>query len=257
LSSEIPSSGVTSTCGVWAATGGTVGQVVSFFGVDYEQETADGGTSTTIMSGSGSSALTTPWYWSPPLASSFTLSNNGPGNLVLTNDTDVGLIIDPPSSPGFTGGMFHAFAMQTLPAGSWTATMRMEGSVQATEYTGWGYVLRDTATSKFFTFGQRHYGSTSYAMVNKWNNASTHVADSWIAVLAQEIWPWRRIVFDSATGLLTFQISTNGKSFRSVFSENISVHLGSAPEEIGFFFGGNVNTSLYQATIQRWTITTP
>lgn len=195
-----------------------------------------------------------PWYFDPPLAADFVLTNSGITNMAATDDADVGLIL---SAPSFNGGLNTAFAMQAVPAGSWTATARLEGSPYPQEYNGLGMCLR-AADGKFYAFGVRAYGASPHAMLNRWSSGTAFNADGPPTLPSVDFGtsPWRRIVYDSGTATLKFQISANGKAWQTIDTDPVAEFLG-APAEIGLFMGGNVPAAggdFMKLTVDHWSV---
>lgn len=200
----------------------------------------------------GGGGGSTPWYWAPPAASEFPTFLSSVGNLTLTDDSNTGLHV---ASPAFPSGLNTAMAVRATPAGSWTAVIRMGGALTPQEYLGLGLAVRRSASGAFYTIGNRTYGSTLNFMINRWNSLTSFNSD----VVAFPIQgfptiPWLKIEYDSGTGGLSFSISTEGKFWQSVFSENQSVLLGGAPDQIGLFTGSTVAGGFAIGNVEHWDI---
>ena len=87
-----------------------------------------------------------PWYWSPPLASSFP-SLVGTVNLTLTDDPDVGLIIN--GGTPVSGNVTRA-ALKSCPAAGtdFTAIARISQGMVTQSYMGIGLVLYESSSGK-------------------------------------------------------------------------------------------------------------
>jgi hypothetical protein len=226
----------------WAALApGTAGQFL---------QTAGAGADPLWAAGGGGS---TPWYWSPPTAASFTLSNGaGATNMILTDDTDCGLIIDPNT---FAAGLSHAFALRTLASSTanWTMTARFEGSCNGEfEYNGFGLVLYESATNKFIEFDyQRTYGQVPSIAIDYWTAAGTFSSDQRILHATKH--PWLRVVH--AGGLYTFQISACGKRWITILAPADTAFLAGRADKVGFAMGCARATDIYwQYTCQNFSI---
>jgi hypothetical protein len=227
----------------WAALApGTAGQFLKTNGAGADPAWAAGG---------GSS---TPWYWSPPAAASFTLSNGaGAGNMVLTDDTDCGLIIEP-STMG--GSLSHAFALQTLAGGAssnWTMTARFEGSCNGEfEYNGFGLCLYESSTNKFIDFYyQRTYGQSASIAVCNWAAPGTFSSDQ--RILHSTKHPWLRVVH--AGGNNTFQISACGKRWITIITLGDTAFLAGKADKVGLTMGCSTSANLYwQYTCQNYSV---
>jgi hypothetical protein len=196
----------------------------------------------------------TPWYWSPPLASSFTLSNvGGAANMILTDDADCGLIIDPTTYAA--GVLSNAFALRTLASSTadWTMTGRFEGSPNcAFEYNGFGFALVESSTNKMIQFWfQRTYGNLGSIAVGYWNSGTSYNSDQ--RILNNTKHPWIRVVH--AGGLYTFQISECGKRWITILAPADTAFLASRADKVGFAMGCARNTDIYwQYTCQNFSI---
>jgi hypothetical protein len=184
------------------------------------------------------SGAATPWYWSPPLASAFTLSNGGgAGNMVLTDDTDAGLLIEPSTFPG---ALSTAFALQTLASSTadWTMTARFEGANDnEAEYNGFGLCLYESSTGKFVSFFfQRSYGNLGSIAVCNWTSASAFSSDQ--ITLKGTKQAWQRVVHTGGNYL--FQISAAGKRFRTILTLSDTAFLASRANKVGFMMGSNI-----------------
>jgi hypothetical protein len=203
--------------------------------------------------GGGSS---TPWYWSPPAASMFTLSNaGGAGNMVLTDDTDVGLIIEPTTYAA--GVLSNAFAFPTTnissPTANYTLTGRFEGSTNnAFEYNGMGFVLYESSTNKMIQFWfQRTYSTNGSIAVGYWNSPTSYNSDQ--RVLTNTKHPWIRIVHSGGT--YNFQISSCGKRWISILNPSDTAFLAGRADKVGIAMGCARNTDIYwQYTCQNYSL---
>jgi hypothetical protein len=197
----------------------------------------------------------TPWYWSPPTAASFTLSNGGGAtNMVLTDDTDCGLIIEPNTFAG-PAVLSHAFALVTLASSTanWTLTARFEGSCNGEfEYNGFGLCLYESGTGKFIEFDyQRTYGQLPSIAVDYWNSASSFNSDQRIMHSTKH--PWLRVVH--AGGNYTFQISACGKRWITILVAGDTAFLAGRADKVGFTMGCARATDIYwQYTCQNFSV---
>lgn len=192
-----------------------------------------------------------PWYFNPPLASSFTLSNTGCGDFTLSDDADVGMTV---SCPPSLGSLNTAYALQTAPTGSWTMTSHAEGGLKAQEYIGFGLCLFETTTSKMISFfHMRIYGSSPSIAVDYWNSGSSFNSDQFAESNTGLMFDWRRIIYDSVGLTYTFQVSSNGKVWFTVLVVSSTAWLTVA-DKIGFMGGSNVSTTLFQFTVDNFSV---
>jgi hypothetical protein len=203
---------------------------------------------------SGGGGSSTPWYWNPPAASAFTLSNGGGAtNMVLTDDTDTGLIIEPNTFAG-GGVLSHAFALINLASSTadWTMTIRFDGQPNgAFEYNGFGLCLYESSTNKFITHIVRTYGNLQSHAVNYWNSASSFNSDQ--RVLNNTQYPWLRVVHTG--GNYVFQISATGKRWITIITLGDTVWLAGRANKVGFVMGSSRSTDVYwQYVCQNFSI---
>lgn len=226
----------------WAALApGTAGQVLQTNGAGADPSWGTAGSSA-------------PWYWSPPTAASFTLSNASASNMILTDNTDVGLIIDP-GATWAAGALSHAFALRTLASASaaWTMTARFEGSCNGEfEYNGFGLCLYESSTNKFIEFDyQRTYSQSPSIAVDYWNSGTSFSSDQ--RILHSTKHPWLRVVHDGTN--YKFQLSSCGKSWFQILSVTNTAWLAGKADKVGFTMGCARNTDIYwQYTCQNFSI---
>lgn len=197
---------------------------------------------------------TNPWYWSPPGASAFTLSNGGgAANMVLTDDTDSGLIFEPTSFAA-GGVLSHCFALQNLasPTADWTMTARLEGSPNGTfEYNGFGLCLYESSTNKFITHFFRTYSSNPSIAVCYWNSATSFNSDQ--RTMTNTMYRWLRVVHTG--GNYIFKISVSGKRWITILTVSDTAFLAGRADKVGFVMGSARATDIYwQYACQNYSV---
>lgn len=185
-----------------------------------------------------------PWYWGPPAASSFTLSNGGGAtNMVLTDDVVDGLVIEPATFAG-SGALSHAFALRTLANknNDWTMTARFEGNANADfEYNGFGLCLFDSISSRFVAhYFQRTYTNTASHAVDNWTSASAFSSD---VAVSRGKYPWIRVVHTG--GNYTYQFSVGGKRWFTLAQNTNTSWLTNKADKVGFVMGCSRNTNIF------------
>lgn len=200
------------------------------------------------QSGGGSSA---PWWFNPPLASSFTLASGDSNSLSLTNDTNAGLIIDCPNP---VAGDIQRIAYRTLttPSGDFDFKVRVEGYLPAAQYgqlmpigvmdgvggriqaltLGWDGTMNIINWS-----GLVGYSSTPFTTTPRFNTPN-----------------WFRVQKVGTT--LNYYVSTNGKTWVLTYSTTATAWLANAPNRL--FVGNNYNhtsISAHQITVEYFSLT--
>jgi hypothetical protein len=214
----------------------------------------DAGDVLTIAAAGGGGG-STPWYWLPPLASRFALSNGGgAANMVLTDDTDAGLILEP-STFAAASALSHCFALEALAssAADWTLEVKFEGDVNgAYEYNGFAICLYESSTNKFILFGNRTFGSYRSTMVDYWNSASSFNSDQRTMVGT----PYKFLRVVHTGGTYKFYISAAGKRFFQILSVADTAFLAGRADKVGFAMGSARNTDIYwQFAVNRYSLT--
>jgi hypothetical protein len=203
----------------------------------------------------GGGGSSTPWYWLPPTAATFTLSNGGgAANMVLTDDTDVGLILEPTTFAA-ASALSHCFALQALASSTadWTLEIKFEGDVNGQfEYNGFGICLYETSTNKFIFFGNRTFGSYRSTMVDYWASASSFNSDQ--RTMQGSPYKFLRVVHTG--GNYKFYISAAGKRFFQILSVGDTAFLAGRADKVGFAMGSARNTDIHwQFAVQRYSLT--
>jgi hypothetical protein len=195
-----------------------------------------------------------PWYWNPPKASLFTLSNGGGAtNMVLTDDVNEGLIMEPGTFAS-AGNLSNSFALITLASktADWTMTGRFEGWPNCSfEYNGMGFCLYDSITGGFINHEyQRTYGNINSMSVDKWVNASSFSSTP----TSQGGQPrWIQVVHTG--GNYIFKFSLTGKRWQTLYSESATAFLTNRADKVGFHMGCARNTGInWQYTCQNFSL---
>jgi hypothetical protein len=173
-----------------------------------------------------------PWWFNPPLASTFTLSNFGGTDVALTDDSDVGLIFDSVNA-GSTGQHFRvAHRVLTDPTGDWDLQIGFDLTMQGGTDMGFGISMKtsDGAWHESFLrgnenlLGVRRNSSAAFA-------AQTYIVSGG----ATENSPVRWMRLRKVGTTLEPMISPNGKLWIPVTSAPIAVssYTVNNPTEVG------------------------
>ena len=185
---------------------------------------------TAASNGSGGGG--TPWDFAPPLASYLSTAIGSPG--AVTNDTNVGLIID--GGTPVSGDVIRARGKTaTSPATAWTLRTKILGTMSADNYSNYGIVLGDTVANRAISWGMTTdaAGAGPSLVVQRRNLPSGFSATSYSSVqftkLSQPL--WIGVVFDGTN--LNYQISGDGKSWITLFSETATAWLTNRANFVG------------------------
>lgn len=186
-------------------------------------------------SGGGSSSGG-DWAFDPPLAASLTPLSGDATMPVLTDDADIGLIID--CGPNNTDGMMRGIQLPALDlAKTTTMTLRFNYTGSLGTYTApfVGVFTADNSHGRQLWF---YKNGNPYSAV-KWKQGTAGQNSSNDGDIGYQFYPsdriWMRIVLKPDSSV-EFWHSSNGKTWALIYAENNS--LGSAPHH---FLVGNRN----------------
>lgn len=165
------------------------------------------------------SSLPTGWSW----------LNQGSSTYVEA--LGAGLVTDPGHSGYQTRGLVRA-----VPAGaSWTVTQKvsMNGGLGTPDFYA-GVILRESSTSKLFSFYKYSVSTADNFYVDRWTNNTTYLSNVTNGAYhgRRESTIYLRIKKNSATSW-DFLISPDGIGYSTVVAaHNVSTHM--TPDQIGF-----------------------
>jgi hypothetical protein len=191
-----------------------------------------------------------PWWFSPALASAFTLV--GTVNPTLADDADEGLLFDA-GTP--VGGDTQRFAVRTLttPASAWTLVVRMEYNLPRVSFGQMGIALRDTVSGRCQTFGVASSDGQTY--VSNFNGLSGFSSTP-ASFTPNGVFPWYRVVFDGTN--LIYSVSKNGKQWLRVLSQAATAWLTNRPNQVGVGISyNNTGTNNFLASFAYFSLTGP
>lgn len=202
--------------GVALPTGGTINQVLK------KNSSTDGDASWATLT------ATTPWDFSPPLASHFpTLI--GTVTPTITDDTDVGLLFDG-GSPVGTDASRGAVKTIGSPTGAWKATGKFAYTNVGNAYGGLGIILHDTAANRNVTFKVEQAGTTFNLSVAQLSHPTGFNANVYTQQM-QDGPKWLQIEKISTT--LYFRFSNDGKMWAEVYTQTATAWLTNNPNRLG------------------------
>jgi hypothetical protein len=175
-----------------------------------------------------------PWYFSPPLASHFTLVSGDATQLTLADDADVGLQFY--GGAPVTGDVKRqAYRAIGTPSGDWEMTGRINVFMPNTNFGSMGLFVHDTTGGKGIMFEYLNDAATIRATGYNSPFATGSFNSTRVAVALAPSIPqpkWLRIA--KVSGNLVFSISADGKTFYSMLSESATAFLANAPSRGGF-----------------------
>jgi hypothetical protein len=177
----------------------------------------------TIPGGGG-----TAWDFSPPAASYFTLQSSDATQLTLTDDADVGLLIDPGALSSNCVRM--ARKSLTTKASAWDLKAKIKGVTTTDSYSDYGIMVRDSIGGKYYRLA---VASNAPLGVSHFSGYNTFVGtDYGTGTLQLTGIPlqWFRIAFDGTN--LVFYTSAEGKLWTSLCSVTYASYLGVQPDQV-------------------------
>jgi len=176
------------------------------------------------------------WAGQAPTAAQFpTLVHGGTAqDVILSNDTAVGLLLD---SGSFAGGENTRFALHDAPASTadWTVTARITPNLWAANYNGIGLVLYESASTKSVLSGFWFNGGPNFLVRRQTSTAFLTNVYS-----AQHVAPnspfWTRIRYVQASATYFFDVSIDGKLWQNTTSVTKTLGFTAAPDKVGLGF---------------------
>lgn len=237
--------GTNGTNGQGVPTGGASGQILAkTSATDYATAWID------APSGGGSSQ---PWYFDPPLASSFTLISGDATNLTIADDADVGLMVR--SGPAPASGDISRIAYRTLTnkAADWDVFIHAPITMNDAAYQKAGLILMDSISGRQVLIGQNNEYSpfgviyfdslTSYGGGLDMHNFSLQPT-------------FYRASCVGST--LTYYVSHDGKNWLQVGQTGVTDYLSNRPDRIGIGYNIASNPSLQSImTVDCFKLTGP
>jgi cytoskeletal protein CcmA (bactofilin family) len=206
-------------------TGGSSGQYLQ----------TDGTGNLTWAAGGGNSL---PWYWDPPLASSFTLISDDATDLVLTDNSDVGLTVDAGTNAG--GSLRMAYRTLTDKTLSWTMVAHLHFFATNQNFVSLGLGLRDSVSDRVIRFGVDT--NLGLAIIRDETLSSFDSISFSLPAVSGTILQWFRV--QHVGGDLVFSMSNDGKTWRQVYSESATTWLTNRADQVGILGFGNDTSGL-------------
>lgn len=177
------------------------------------------------------------WWFSPPPASQFTLGSGNSTFLTLTDDVDVGLLIDggAPVSGDVSRIAYQALSNKN---GSWDLTVRVDVLVPTNNYSGAGVMIRDSISGRITSLTIR--GDRALAAIN-WNGYSGY------STTISNLYPvttvhWLRLQHDGSSYI--FYASPDGKQWVQFASVANTSWLTNKADQVGLVIDYNRTTGI-------------
>lgn len=174
------------------------------------------------------------WWFVPPAASSFALISGDATNLTLTDNTDVGLLMD--SGTSVSGDKIRG-AVRTLTnkALDWEMIARLDIPLVTTNFTYFGLLLYDSVGGRALGF---KFDNSTTLNASHWNNLGSYNANgATIFNIMGGNMNWFRAKRVGAN--ISYYFSGDGKAWTLFLTESTTAWLANAPDKVGIFIGLN------------------
>jgi hypothetical protein len=197
---------------------------------------------------SWASATATAWDFSPPTAASFSLQSGDATNMTLTDDSDVGLLVDSGTAVN-TDVQRFMYRTLTTPSGDFDFKVKIDIDLGG-NFSACGILLRDNTGGRNVSL---QVSSDGVGRVDKGyaTSMTTFSARTNYYQVNHDQVRWLRVVKSGSN--FTFYMSINGKQWRSLVTESVTAHLASAPNRVGIFMRTSATT--VQAAISYFSLT--
>jgi hypothetical protein len=177
------------------------------------------------------------WWFNPPSAAQFALASGDSTLLALTDDAQAGLLVD--GGQPVTGDI-NRIAYQTLANKNnpWDLKVRISGLLDATNWSGYGIMFRDSISGKMTSLTMRGTGDIA---IDNWPG---------LAGFSSEVRPmyprttvyWYRIAFDGSN--YKFFVSSEGKIWMQIYSVTANSWLSNKADQVGLVIGYNRSNNI-------------
>lgn len=169
-----------------------------------------------------------PWYWNPPLASSFSLASGDGNSITLADDADVGMTLD--YGTPVAGNLSRiAYRTLTTPANDWVMTAHFETVVFSASRLS-GLMYRDPVGGRIKLFGFRFDSSDEIVRTNLTTIGAASATSTNVNIRKNA--KWLRLSKSGAN--IAGEVSANGKQWTLIYTESATAYLAAVPSQVGF-----------------------
>lgn len=197
-----------------------------------------------------------PWYWAPPVASDFTAASADATLPVMTDDADIGLMIN--FGTHVTGNISrHVYkALPSSGTVDWSVIVKLNFNIMSVSNIT-GIMAWESATGKTLRICQN--ATTREIRADRTTTMTSALTN--VAAYSQSTVPeqasWLKISFVASTGLYSWQFSTNGKQWNPTTPNTIAATTAftTRADRVALFaWSAGTNAAWTQfLACQRWT----
>lgn len=210
--------------------------------------------SSTFWRGDGAWATpaTARWDYAPPVASYFTLLSGDATNLTLTDDSDVGLLVEHGAATGSV--IFRtAYRALTTKASDWVLVSKIRRLHETRNFRSEGLVIMDSIGGKCISFELR---DDQGMCVLEYNNLTGTSAGTLYAKQVHSGCPfqWQRI--QHTGGNYLFDVSADGKRWANAGSVGDTAFLTNRADRVGLMgMAMNAGGPAHGFSVPYWSLT--
>lgn len=217
----------------------TNGQLHIGNGTGFALATLTAGSNVTITNSAGGISIAATGggggLFSPATAASFSLASGDATNLTLTDNANVGLLIDG-GAPFAAGTARIAYRTLTTPANNWDMIASLDFLFETTNYSGLGLIMQDSTGGRAVGFSFGNDGTVTvanYTSLAAWSaNASSTTLST---AVRYTVIRFMRIA-KSGTAL-TFYLSADGVNWYTIYTTTATAWMANNPNRVGYNIG--------------------
>lgn len=202
---------------------------------------------TAAASGSGGGGAA--WWFDPPAAADFSLASGDATQLTLTDDADVGLMVDGGAAANIIRFAYIPLTDKTL---DWDMVVRLDmfGFVQ--NFASLGVCVRDSVSGRVRQFNITNNIAVAITAMNSLAsfNSTTFTANMLTGVPLH----WFRIRHTG--GNIVFQVGPDGKQWKTALTESATAWLTNRANQVGLNIG-NINAVGLNMSCGHFSLTGP
>lgn len=192
---------------------------------------------TEAANGSGGGGGGANWWLDPPTAASFTLMTGDATNLVLSDDSDVGLCVNG-GVPQGNDTLRAALRPVVTPTAPYTATIFMKFPQVVQNYRSFGLILYDSVSNRSLLFCNSQ--EDSRLQVSQWNGLSSYNGNIYIQ---KTYFPEAWFRFEHTATEFIAYVSADGKNWCECWRAGDTAFLTNRADYVGFYVQNNVSST--------------